>query len=338
MDKEQPQSSTNLATSLLVAVAMFAAGGFVVHQLPFQDSRPIVSASQVYEHHAEHEQDVDARLWQDPFAAVTRFERERKKQRPSEEKKQENKPSGDLEANAKSAYAPHSAEFLARSVSDRVGSNRGDDALVLGVLLRGGPYPEYAESRRRTRYAVVAGLHRADFVPEDEEHIGYVNVPVDKAPADGHERETTIPYEWFTRDPYRVPDHAGHKKVLLLWFDYDYFRLKPLARIADVLNVVLPGRTGANDLNRPNAGNCTQACSSADQFPSLVRVVIKLIGPPDSGALQKMRAELEERCPGNLPSCSPIPGDSGNVVEIFSPIATAPDNCIQSAGVDFAAC
>ena len=44
---------------------------------------------------------------------------------------------------------------------------------VLSVLVPGAPYPEDAERRRRTRYAVLAGPEGAGFKPEDRRHLGY---------------------------------------------------------------------------------------------------------------------------------------------------------------------
>jgi hypothetical protein len=44
---------------------------------------------------------------------------------------------------------------------------------VLGITVPGAPYPEDVERRRRTRYAVLAGLKQSGFAPEDRRHIHY---------------------------------------------------------------------------------------------------------------------------------------------------------------------
>ena len=49
--------------------------------------------------------------------------------------------------------------------------------LVLLVVMRGGPYAEDREDRRRQRHAVVSALTENDYVPEDAERIGYVVAP-----------------------------------------------------------------------------------------------------------------------------------------------------------------
>ena len=46
-------------------------------------------------------------------------------------------------------------------------------AEILAVMLPGGPYSDNIESRRRARYAVLAGLRASRLAPADGEHIGY---------------------------------------------------------------------------------------------------------------------------------------------------------------------
>ncbi len=44
-------------------------------------------------------------------------------------------------------------------------------------MLGGGPYSDSVESRRRTRYAVLAGLNVSGYAPVDNEHLGYFIPP-----------------------------------------------------------------------------------------------------------------------------------------------------------------
>ena len=62
---------------------------------------------------------------------------------------------------------------------------------IVGVMVFGGDYPEYAEQRRRTRYAVVSALSTASFVPEQPEGLGFI------MPSAGLERQRRVPFEWF---------------------------------------------------------------------------------------------------------------------------------------------
>jgi hypothetical protein len=88
-------------------------------------------------------QAIDARLWEDPFAAVER----------------------DREGNDKLPVhdALHSIDIFKSFVNG--GSRR--DTLLVGVTLPGAPYPEDAETRRRLRYAVLAAVHTEKYVPEE---------------------------------------------------------------------------------------------------------------------------------------------------------------------------
>lgn len=93
------------------------------------------------------EQDIDARLWQDPFDAVAR----------------------DVDGGDDRGARPGNAGLDGRD---------GDLAII--VTLSGAPYPEVAETRRRLRYAVLAAMHFRGFMPYDEKHIGYLRT--DKPP------------------------------------------------------------------------------------------------------------------------------------------------------------
>jgi hypothetical protein len=68
MAEEKKQGSSGLTTTLPVTVVLAILAGLVFrHSLPYQDERPSTRPFQVRYAAA---QDVDARLWQDPFVAV----------------------------------------------------------------------------------------------------------------------------------------------------------------------------------------------------------------------------------------------------------------------------
>jgi hypothetical protein len=108
---------------------------------------PLVSNRPQQAEYPGHEivagQDIDARLWQDPFDAVAR----------------------DIETGGDRIPRPGNEHLLT--------GNR--DGLAIAVTLPGAPFPEIAETRRRLRYAVLAAMHFRGFMPEDEKHIGYFN-------------------------------------------------------------------------------------------------------------------------------------------------------------------
>ena len=95
-------------------------------------------------------QDVDARLWQDPFGAVNRS----------------------IEDKQKAKIDPDDGHRVA-DFRKSLESGAPTETLLIGIDLPGDPYPEAVETRRRLRYAVLSALHVAKYVPVDERHIGY---------------------------------------------------------------------------------------------------------------------------------------------------------------------
>jgi hypothetical protein len=142
---------TNLASGSVIMVALVSTGLYFFHrEAPLVDVRPLAEAH--LEEHAAP-QEIEARLWQDPIVAVDKS-REKSGARATDQRCQENP---GLEA------APCMLPL----------TGAGENTLVLGATVPGAPYPEDVERRRRTRYAVLAGLQRAGFVPEDRRHICY---------------------------------------------------------------------------------------------------------------------------------------------------------------------
>jgi hypothetical protein len=140
MANDDKQPGTNLASNSVVLAALVAAGTtyFVNHEAPLQGSRPAMVEPQIHE--MAGTQDIDARLWQDPFAAVAKSLAKLNRS----EAEQQCREIPLLDRHCKSPL-----------------TGLNEKTLVIGVGVSGAPYPEDAESRRRTRYAVLAGLHKA---------------------------------------------------------------------------------------------------------------------------------------------------------------------------------
>ena len=102
---------------------------------------------------------IDARLWEDPFAALGK----------SLDKSQKEQLRSQCDAGQHPRLENHPECFspLQRE------SSEGRNALVIGVMMTDAPYAEDSEHRRRTRYAVLAGLEQKSFAPEDARHIYY---------------------------------------------------------------------------------------------------------------------------------------------------------------------
>ena len=67
----------------LIVVALLAVGALVISKPPLESSRPAIAEPHLERREAA--QDIDARLWQDPFGAVAKA-RERSKKSPNDEK------------------------------------------------------------------------------------------------------------------------------------------------------------------------------------------------------------------------------------------------------------
>ena len=141
----------NLASSGAVVAAIAAMGLYYFHrEAPLVDSRPTEIAVGIHEQATP--QTIVARLWQDPLEAVEKSQHKLGKQTTEQQCQEQSNPENPCKSPLEEA--------------DR-------DTIVLGVAVPGPPYQEDAERRRRTRYAVLAGLERAGFVPKDARHLGY---------------------------------------------------------------------------------------------------------------------------------------------------------------------
>jgi hypothetical protein len=195
MDTSPEKKSNNLPIPALVSL-LFASLAVLVQQfIPLDSPRP-KTASALHDLY-QGIQDVDARLWQDPFTALSQHE------------------TSSHDTGLCQAKSHHDVKALGCSIYAH--TTPGDKAItVLGVMVFGGPYAEDIEFRRRTRYAVVSGLAAKNYFPEDEQHIGYFE-----------NTETTkflpekVPYEWFDAGKDDSP-------VLLLWLDETAFMFAPL--------------------------------------------------------------------------------------------------------------
>ena len=142
---------------VLVLVAL---GAFWAKDFPLQGSRPNDQQSRSDKYQSL--QDVDARLWQDPLALIERAD-------AADRDKAKSGGNDDI----------HSPCAIQAKLADLGGGDSKtavNELTILAVMVPGGPYAENAESRRRTRYAVVSGLRTKEFVPDNEDHLGYFRI------------------------------------------------------------------------------------------------------------------------------------------------------------------
>src|SRR5215467_7256829 len=222
----------------LLATVLVALAGILVGQWQLVGTRP--SPSEIAGYPPGTLQDVPGRLWQDPFAAIDQYLKRPKDAAADQDPKSQ------------------------RSGRERFGEvivelNRSGTAPdIVGAMVFGGDYPEYAEQRRRTRYAVVSALSTARFVPEQPEGLGFIT------PSAGLERQRRVPFEWFRHE-------GSGRRVLLLWLDENSFDdNRAVAQLVDFMHpfVASVKRAGGRVL---------------------------FLGPIGSGTLQSMVSEIDGR-------------------------------------------
>jgi len=278
------KDTVSIPPTVWVALLATLLGGFAARQLPFQDVRPPAATAPIYTHIPPDGQDVEARLWEDPLSAVAIAS-------AAHEAAHGNQHAVEAEDDPRPR---HSIEALKRSLHQ--GASIDDRVLILTALVSGAPYAEDVEGRRRTRYAVLAGLYQGGFVPDDSGHIGYIRF--DDAPSTRNPPPSLGAYEWFRQEGITAKQHTV--RVLLLWLDQDAFRQAPVSGITSIVRR-LRDSTGA-----------------AQGGPTVTTMIL---GPADSDALQAMAAEVS--APSFTSASEGTDGQPSLV--IYSPRATASD-------------
>jgi hypothetical protein len=296
---------------LLAAVA----GNLLWIQSPLKSSRP--SEKESLKAILGGEQDAQARLWQDPFAAVLAYR----------------KIAGLLAEGTNAAgLESHELARLQKQVEERL-EDRTNSMTILLVMVTGSPYVEGHEWRLRSRYAVLSALQVAGYVPEDGEHVGYTRVlwPIVatnnlKALVDGSSTncETaplSIPYEWFRPNSLAELSSRASDHVLVVWLKDELFKDYPLVRLAQVINSFRDHRVLTN-VSKPLSA----------------LMPVKIIGPWSSTTLEAMLEENDAglsgaRTNGNLKQLSTAQSLSNAFVEVemYSASATAADALLLSS-------
>jgi hypothetical protein len=234
-------------------IALTALGVIIYNKVPLKGLRPVTEV-------AEPSEQVQARLWQDPFTAVFDYVNSRPKGTAS--------PEGDIcplfsnqsleiqESVKKSALPQNIATFL-RKEKEKV--------IILGIMVFGSRYAEETEFRIRQRVAVLAALGRLGYVPNDAEHLNFLRLYTSNKPAVKEiELSNILPYEWLENQAGPTDDRV---RVLLLWLNDDSFKSQPLVKL-----------------------NCLRSyLESADPT---IKLPLKIIGPAGSSNLFTMVSEL----------------------------------------------
>jgi hypothetical protein len=264
-DSKQP--SPNIGSAGYVWLLLAAAGTyFVVHQPPLEGTRP--PTAETFLHERPSLQDVDARLWQDPFAAVA------DKLASTPEFKPENCPNNEVKNDAKPEAKKddgNKKDVKKEDIKEHCASplkGLQSPPIVLVASASGAPYSEDHEYRRRLRYAILAGLSREGFVPRDPQHLGFFwpREAILSSAASPTERPLrlpeVVPLEWF--------DGAnGSAPLLLLWFDEDVLLGQPpLKQFESFFCRALRARTATNQ-SATRTVICRKRCCGSGKSTSI---------------------------------------------------------------------
>jgi len=216
----EPDASQIFAKALPLIAVLFMASGIVVKSIPLESRRP-VDPERVKLTHAGR-QDIEARLWEDPFTAMRHVKGRSPEQRCKES----------LEDRA------HHPDALRKSIAYR--ADRGHAVSVLPVMVPGGPYFEDGEARRRSRYAVVFALLQSGWTPASEDKLGYIWTLESCAEAPwARLAPELLPYEWFRfsgiGEGTAGATGAPHRHLLVLWVDEDAVERRPLHGIERIV-------------------------------------------------------------------------------------------------------
>jgi hypothetical protein len=205
--------------TLLPLIAVVA--GIVAQYKPLVSSRPAVSSEKSVPVIAE--QDVDARLWQDPIAVA---------------QKQKSSLTADILAGRipRSSTKNHDIRTLVTLLKNRAYQSP-NHVLLLAVMLDAGPYSEQGELRLRARQAVLEGLSESGFVPRDGEHIGYVTTPWPDISVAESVDSSSLLLPW---EECEAKDDPKRASVIVLWLPAVDFNPFPLSRFATLIDILAP--------------------------------------------------------------------------------------------------
>jgi len=204
---EQKEEKSKLPLTGIVALLLAVVSSLIIYQVPLKTSRPIdKEAEKAVSIGADR---VQARLWQDPFEAVSTHRQK--------EAAVEKLPDSD---------AHHTFLKLLTAVTQ---AGAPSDFLLLPVFVDGSPYASGVESRLRDRYALVSALGAAGYQPESGESIRYF-----VRPGNGH---LVVPVEAFLGRP-KPAEPKQSTQVLVLWLKEQDFSPKPLLSLSELVTEV----------------------------------------------------------------------------------------------------
>jgi hypothetical protein len=242
-----------------IIVAIFILASSLLHKPPLEPDRPAVPPD-IPEPLISRE-DVPARLWEDPFAAV---------RRTLDQLTVPVREGRDVKIKQDHTTA-NLHEYLGQLQHSGSGQP-GPELTILMAMVPGGPYAENREFRRRVRFAVLSGLSSSGFSPNDELHVGLWRHPgTDGDPA------VDIPFEAHVRQD---------AVVLVLWLADESLLANPLRRLNSIFG---------SAVRLKDDSQMILVGTERESPPQASRVILRLVGPWRSGTLKVM---VEDACKG----------------------------------------
>lgn len=289
-DDKSDKAGGWFANPLPIVMVVLLAAGVLVKNIPLESARP--TDPERVKFVPTGQQDVEARLWQDPFAAVEKHERNSNQSvTPTERILKPSTPS-----ISKTQAAPHTPEMLHPRIQAL--HEKSHTMTVVAVSVMGGSYAEAAESRRRSRFAVISALGFHHYHPENSDALGYVHIDPPESQSTPNPFNLTVPYEWFET-------RSKSSTVLVLWLNEDKLTSDPLTALHILFDKLTP-----NELAGSGKG-----------------LTVKFIGPAGSGVLAKLISG--QQMPQQK---SPTGKEHLSTIEVFSPSATVSNCDLKASG------
>ena len=260
--------------------------------------------------------EIDARLWEDPFFALRRFETERA------DRCAKSAPKG----NAAVGIAPECqlghrpdqrdpARFVATQLTDKNRDGDRDETLIIAALVPGNPFVGAEESRRRTRYALLAGLQSQGYVSENADRIGLLQFSPRQQESGESASSLTIPYELLSerrllRGDAPAREGSRYAQVALLWIDEAALKAPKLDSVAQLIEELFADAPckhprlaivgpSSSDALRVALADLTWASKAQRPTPAQA-AVLKQIYDGCSAAQEMLKADIE-----NAPNVAP---------------------------------
>lgn len=217
-----------LPTIGVIALVAAVAGHVWKSPVPYIDGRP-GSASVSAQERPQNGQDVEARLWQDPFSArrdtpaAAAFNIRLLPDGKTFELRQDEAKAGGGKHDRGTIYADWQKPLTCRLT-------------IVAALVPGGKYAEEVEARQRQRYALLSALAVRGFVPIDPEHLGYFDIETEQL----NQRVWFERFESTKEQAAACPDTSAADRVLVLWVNDDRFDCAPIAKIEEVFRQAAP--------------------------------------------------------------------------------------------------